>query len=90
MARDLLNKLKAEGSLKECSILVSDDSSLRNTRRVFGRDVTRLNLSRIEFRGGETGHERLAVPMEAVIEIEREGQVLYRKKKRIVKIYPRM
>jgi hypothetical protein len=89
MSRDLLRKLQIEGSLKKCSILIPDDSMPRKSRRIFGRDITGINLSRIDFNGGETGHETLSIPIGSVLEIERGGRILYRKKKRIERIYPR-
>jgi hypothetical protein len=89
MAYGLLNRLKAEGKLGACSILVSDESALRKHRTLFGRDINRVTRSYIEFRSGETGHEKLAVPMESVEEIELKGRTIYRKKKRIKRIYPR-
>jgi len=89
MAYDLLSKLKADGTLCSCSIVVSDKDSLRNSRTVFGRDIKRITTSRIELLGGETGQETLSVPMDSVQEIRLKSQVLYRKKKRIERIYPR-
>jgi len=89
MAYSVLAKLKAEGPLRNCSITVSDRDSLRRHKTFFGRDITRITRSGIEFRGGETGHEKLAVPMESVVQIELYGKILYRKKKRIKRIYPR-
>ena len=89
MAYDVLSKLKREGILGGCSILVSDDSSPRGSRRIFGRDITAVSLSCISFKGGETGHESLSAPINSVLEIESGGRVIYRKKKRIERIYPR-
>ncbi len=89
MAFDVLNRLKADRLLGGCSITVSDESSLRKRRTLFGRDVARITRSWIELRGGETGHERLSVPMESVEEIHCEGRLVFRKKKRIKRIYPR-
>ena len=89
MAYDFLNRLKADGMLRQCSIVVSDKNALRKHRTLFGRDITSITRSGIEFRGGETGHEKLAVPMESVEEIELKGRAVYRKKKRIKRIYPR-
>jgi hypothetical protein len=88
MAYDVLNRLKA-GMLRHCSIVVSDKNALRKHRTLFGRDITSITRSGIEFRGGETDHEKLAVPMESVEEIELKGRTVYRKKKRIKRIYPR-
>ena len=89
MAHSILNKLRSEGKLGSCSIIISDEGSLRKRRTVFGRDVTGLSRSSIEFRGGETGHERTAIPIDSVEEIECDGTVLFRKKRRIDRIYPR-
>ena len=89
MAYDLLSKLKADGTLSGCSIVVSDKDSLRNSRTVFGRDIRRITTSRIELLGGETGHERFSIPMDSIQEIRLRNRVIYRKKKRIERIYPR-
>lgn len=89
MAYDVLNRLKSDRLLGECSITISDKSALRKRRTLFGRDITRITRSGIKFRGGETGHEMLSVPMESVEQIELDGRTVYRRKKRIVRIYPR-
>jgi hypothetical protein len=89
MPYPVLAKLKAEGSLRNCSITVSDNCSIRRHRTIFGRDISGFTRSGIELRGGETGHERISVPMESVREIRAGARVVYRKKKRIVRIYPR-
>jgi len=89
MTYDVLIKLKAQGLLDGCSIAVSDKDSMRRHRTILGRDIARVTRSSIEFRGGETGHEILSVPIESILEIEYGGKVIYRKKKRIERIYPR-
>jgi len=89
MAYDLFIRMKVDGSLMNCSITVSDRDSLRKHTTIFGRDITGFTRSSIELRGGETGHERISIPMESVQEIRLRSQVLYRKKKRIERIYPR-
>lgn len=89
MAYDFLNRLKADGMLRHCSIVVSDKNAMRKHKTLFGRDITSITRSGIEFRGGETDHEKLAVPMESIEEIELKGRTVYRKKKRIKRIYPR-
>lgn len=89
MAYSVLAKLKAEGSLRNCSITVSDKDSLRRHRTIFGRDITGFTRSGIELKGGETGNERLSVPIESVQEIKVGRTTVFRKKKRIERIYPR-
>jgi len=89
MVYDLLSKLKLDGSLGECSITVSDKRALRKQRTLFGRDIIRITTSRIEMLGGETGHERLSIPLDKIQEICFRSQVIYRKKKRIERIYLR-
>jgi uncharacterized protein (UPF0248 family) len=89
MAYSVLNKLKSEGVLRNCSITVSDSDSFRRHKTIFGRDVVRITVSGIELLGGETGHESLSVPINSVQEIRSGGRVVYRKKKRIERIYPR-
>ena len=89
MAYDLLSRLMADGSIGECSITVSDNGSLRRHRTIFGRDITRFTRSGIELSGGETGHERLTVPIESVQEIKSGRRIVFARKKRIERIYPR-
>jgi hypothetical protein len=89
MAYSVLAKLKAEDSLRSCSITVSDRDSLRRHRTLFGRDITGFTRSSVEVKGGETGHENLSVSMESILEIKVGRRTVYRKKKRIVRIYPR-
>jgi hypothetical protein len=89
MAYDLLSKLKADGTLGGCSITISDNYSLRGRRTIFGRDITGFTRSSIELKGGETGNERLTVPIESIHEIKVGRITVFRKKKRIERIYPR-
>jgi hypothetical protein len=89
MAFDVLNRLKADKSLRSCSIIISDKDSQRGHRTVFGRDITGFTRSSIELKGGETGNERLSIRMESVQEIRVGRTAVYRKKKRIERVYPR-
>jgi hypothetical protein len=89
MAYDVLSKLKAEGRLFDCVIEVADESLPGKKKAVFGKDVIELSRSNILFLGGETGHERISVPIESVLEIFCSDKVLFRKKRRIDRIYPR-
>jgi len=89
MAYDVLSRLKAEGRLFDCVIEVADKGSPSGRKAVFGKDIIELGRSRIVFLGGETGNEKLAAPMEAVQEIFCSDKVIWRKKRRIERIYPR-
>lgn len=89
MVYDILKKLEKENRLEDCSFKVSDKSSLRGFKRVFGRDIIQINRSFIQYQGGETGYEKFNLPLEEVAEVEVNGEIVFRKKKRIKKIYPR-
>jgi uncharacterized protein (UPF0248 family) len=89
MAYDILNKMKQEGVLNDCIITIAHPISASKTRAISGRDVTGIGKSGIEYRGGEAGCEILHVPLKSILGIERDGRVVYRKKKSIEKIYPR-
>lgn len=89
MVYSVLNKLLAEGRLKLCSITVFHKGATGNRRMVFGREISRITRSHIEYTGGESGYERLSVPLESVLEIEVDGRTVFRRKKTIRKIYPR-
>ena len=90
MVYSVLNKLLAEGRLKLCSITVFHKGAIGNRKTVFGREISRITRSRIEYIGGESGYEKLGIPLESVMEIEVDGKTVFRKKKRIKKIYPRV
>ncbi|MCX6814307.1 MAG: hypothetical protein NTY20_01485 [Candidatus Aenigmarchaeota archaeon] len=89
MAYDVLNRLKADGMLRHCSIVVSDKNALRKHKTLFGRDISGFTRLCIQFRGGETHQEILSVPMESVQEIRLGKKAVFAKKKRIERIYPR-
>jgi uncharacterized protein (UPF0248 family) len=89
MVYNILNKLLVEGRLKSCSITVSQKDVVGGRKMIFGRDISRVTRSSIEYLGGETGYEKLSAPLNSVLEIEVDGRTVFRKKKRIEKIYPR-
>lgn len=89
MVHNILKKLIAEGRLKPCSIAVFQKGAPGNRKMVFGRDISRVTRSRIEYMGGETGYERLSIPLESVMEIGLGGRTLFRRKERVKRIYPR-
>lgn len=86
MVRGILRKLESEGRMGGCS-LSYDRGGARMT--VFGRDIIRIGRSSVTFLGGETGREEFSIPLEAIREIEAGGRTLFRKKKRIERVYPR-
>lgn len=89
MVYSILSKLMAEGRRESCSISVFRRGTPGDRMTVFGRDISRITRSRIEYSGGETGYERLIVPLESVMEIEAGGRIIFRRKKAIKRIYPR-
>jgi uncharacterized protein (UPF0248 family) len=89
MAYDILKKLLAEGRLKSCSITAFQKGAAGNRRTVFGREISGVTRSRIIYAGGETGYERLSIPLESILEIEVDGRTVFRRRERIKRIYPR-
>ena len=87
--RNVLKRIADEGKLKDCSIMVSVRGTGAESGMIYGRDVTGLTRSCIEHAGGESGYEKLATLLERILEIELDGRVVFRKKKRIERIYPR-
>ena len=89
MIYDILLKLKKENKLYSCSMTVFHRGAVHDRRFVFGREVTGFNLTRISFRGGETGYESFTVPLEDVLSVESEGRTVFKRKPRIKRVYPR-
>ncbi len=89
MVYHILKKLLTEGRLMDCSIIIFHKNAVRNRKTIFGRDITGITRSDLKYIGGESFQEKLTVPLESVLEIECCGQTLFRKKKRIEKVYPR-
>jgi hypothetical protein len=89
MVFDILSSLERQGRLNQCSISVSDKSGPRGRRMIFGRDITGLSRSHIEHAGGETGYEIFRTPVNAILQVELENKIVFRKKSRIERIYPR-
>jgi len=89
MLYDILNRLKKSGRLYSCSITIYHPGAVGNRRFLFGREIVDFSASGIRFRGGETGYEEFTVPLEDVLTVESGGAVVFRKKPRIEKVYPR-
>jgi hypothetical protein len=89
MVYHLLKKMQANGSLKECSITIAHKASVDKTRTVLGRDITNIRMNGIEYHGGEATHEKFTVPLKSILGVELGGRQVYRKKKRVERIYPR-
>lgn len=89
MVYDVLNRLKRNKKLYSCSMTVSRPEAVDKRGFVFGREIVDFNASCIIIRGGETGYEEFSVPLEDVLTIESEGRVVFRRKPRIEKVYPR-
>ena len=89
MIYEILLNLKKSKRLYSSSMTIHHKGAVNDKRFIFGREVIGFNTSVIRFRGGETGYEELSVPLEDVIEIESGGKVVFRRKPRIKKVYPR-
>ncbi len=89
MIYEILLNLKKSERLYSCSMTVHHKGAVGDRRFLFGREVTGFNTSVIRFRGGETGYEELTVPLEDVNEIVSDGKVVFKRKPRIKKVYPR-
>jgi hypothetical protein len=89
MVYSALVDLKSRGKLRTSSITVSDSAAVRKKRYVFGREITGFDRRHIRFRGGESGYEELSLPLEKIIEIESGGRIVFKRKPRIKKVYPR-
>jgi len=83
MVYDFLNRLFREGELKDKTIVFSDRSIIT------GGTVSDVNRSEIIYYGGESGHELLTRSIEKISEIRQNEALIYRRKRRIEKIYPR-
>ena len=86
MAYDILKGMEREGSLNGCFMSMSEKSQ---SRSVFGKDIISVDRSKTVFLGGETGQERMEAPLDSILEISVGGTVIFRRKKRIEKVYPR-
>ncbi len=89
MVFDILNRLRQGGKLYSCSITVFQPGAINDRGSVFGREIIDFNKSGIRFRGGETGYEEFTVSLENVLEIESGGNIIFKKKPRIKRVYPR-
>jgi uncharacterized protein (UPF0248 family) len=90
MFYDVLKRLASDGKLNACLISIFMEEMLHRMEIIMGSDVKGVKRSGIVFSGDETGYEEFSVPLERVLEIELNGKVVFKKKKkRITRIYPR-
>ena len=89
MIYEILLNLKKSKHLYSCSMTIHHKGAVNDRRSLFGREVIDFSKSAIRFRGGETGYEEFSVPLEDVNEIVSNGKVVFRRKPRIKKVYPR-
>ena len=89
MAYGVLKRLESGRKLGRCLITLSRKDTAGKREYVHGGSITSISRSRIFFAAGEAGREEFSAPLESVLEITLDGRVLFRKKKRIEKIYPR-
>lgn len=83
MAYDILMRLIQSDSLRGKTIVLKDRSIIT------GGSIIEVNRSEIRYLGGESNIEELTVPIERVMEIRSNHNLLYRRKKKIDRIYPR-
>ncbi len=83
MVYDILHGFLKNDAIRDKIIVFSDKSI------VTGGSVIEINRSYIKFYGGESSYEEFEVPLENIVEIRKNEKVIFRKKKRIQKIYPR-
>jgi len=89
MPYDMLKKLLVEGRLGDCSIAVAHANSVNKIKTIQGSLVISIKRSGIEYLGGETGHERFLIPLDLVLGIKSGSRMIYRKKNRVERIFPR-
>lgn len=89
MVFNVLTRLKHGNKIRSCAITVSNPGAINGRNFVFGRDIVNFNKSAIRFRGGETGYEEFTVPLDDVISVESGGKIIFRKRPKIDKVYPR-
>ena len=83
MVYDTLNKLLQSDSLRDKTLVFSDKTI------VTGGSIFEVNRSHVSFRGGESNCEEFSLPIEKIAEIRQNENVVFKRKKRIEKIYPR-
>ncbi|GEM_PF-1620506 len=89
MAYDILKGLESGGRLGSCSIALKGEGIAGGRAFVFGRDIVSVDRQKVTFRGGETGQEALTLPLEEIQEIESGGRTVFRKGRRIERVYPK-
>jgi hypothetical protein len=83
MVYDILVKLLQSDSLRDKTIVMKDNNIIT------GGAVFEVTRSEIKFYGGESGQEVFTEPIEKITEIRQNESVVFRRKRRIEKVYPR-
>lgn len=89
MVHDILSGLEKMGNLSESFLLVADRQSLDGKKRLPGSLITEIRRGWIVFETGETGQEKVMIPSDKILEIRSGGRTLFRKSRRMEKVYPR-
>jgi uncharacterized protein (UPF0248 family) len=89
MVYDILAGLKKNRRLLESLLVLADRSSLDGKKRIPGSLIREVQRSFIVIESGETGQEAERVPLDKIMEIRSGGRILFRKGRRIERIYPR-
>ena len=89
MPYDILNRLAIQGKLQDCSITFIHKNSADKKKTIQGRDITEVSRSGIEYSGGEAGKEHFRLSFDLILGIELNGKPIFRKAKRVERIYPR-
>ena len=83
MVYDVLNRLMQSDSLRDKIIVLKDKSV------ILGGSIFDVTRSHINFYGGESNCEELTMPIENITEIRQNERVIFKRKKRVEKVYPR-
>jgi hypothetical protein len=83
MVYDIINRLLQSDSLRDKTLILKDKTI------VTGGTIFDLTRSEIKYLGGESNMEEFTIPLEEIKEIRRNHHIIFKRKKRIDKIYPR-
>ena len=83
MVYDILNRLLQEDKLRDKTIILSDKTIIPGGR------IFEINRSSVKYYGGESNQEEFSIPIEKIMEIRQNERIIFKRKKRIEKIYPR-
>jgi hypothetical protein len=83
MVYDMLVKLLNSDGLRDKTIVLKDNSIIPGGR------VFEVNRSEIRYFGGESSYEEFLAPIEKIAAIRQNEKVIFKRRKRIERVYPR-